>query len=368
MDIFKFVPYASKWDSGKIINGLKTKMWVERYQKEGEFTFTAAADSGIREQLPIGSFVSHVDTTEVMIVENHELSTKNDSSSDIKVTGRGFESIFETKVVGSNKTFPVSGQVTIDYALPLNYPWIQAITLINNHIQSASLLDPNNALANIQALAQVYHLSPVVPRTVKRGSVYDRLMEILKIEDLGIKIIRPGVWSPLNGGSVDLAIVIHVGTDKSSSVIFSYDTGEIISADYLWSNKKTRNAALVTGTWVETVVTTGPTGYNRRMMFIDASDIDKQYTAVPTGTNYTDVLAALQQRGLDVLASQKDTVLTKAEVSRQATNAIYRKDFDVGDLITVSGDYNVFTTMRVSEYVESEDDTGKSSYPTLTVL
>ena len=152
--------------------------------------------------------------------------------------------------------------------------------------------------------------------------------------------------------------------------MFSYDTGEIVSADYLWSNKKLKNAAMISGKWVQTVVNPTDAGYARRMMYVDATDIDQAFTVAPstsTSPTLAAIVAAMQQRGREALAAQNNIALTKAEVTKQSTLAKYRVDFDVGDYIMVSGDYNEAAPMRVSEYVEIEDSTGESGYPTLTL-
>jgi hypothetical protein len=60
--------------------------------------------------------------------------------------------------------------------------------------------------------------------------------------------------------------------------------------------------------------------------------------------------------------------LTKAEVSKDTNQGAYRTDFNVGDIITVHGDYNETSVMRISEYVEIEDENGRTGYPTLTML
>jgi hypothetical protein len=124
---------------------------------------------------------------------------------------------------------------------------------------------------------------------------------------------------------------------------------------------------LVTGKWIEVAVNPVETNYDLRMMFVSARDIDEHYTTPPTGATLTAVVAALEQRGIEALASQNNMALTKAEISREAVKSVYRTDFEVGDLITVSGDYNEVSTQRISEYVEIEDETGESGYPTLTM-
>jgi len=73
MDVFTFLNPTSptKMEQGVFVNGLLSKMWVERYRQAGEFRFTAKASSGVREQLPLGAFISHTDTHEIMVVDNH---------------------------------------------------------------------------------------------------------------------------------------------------------------------------------------------------------------------------------------------------------------------------------------------------------
>lgn len=370
MDVFKFnnPGAATKMEQGEIINGFTSKMWIERYGKEGEFTFVAPADSGMKETLPIGSFVSHVNSTDIMIVENHEISdAAGTTPPDIKITGRGFETFFDSRVIGSNRAFPVS-EPLVDYTLVSDYTWNQIEQLISDHTFTLALVDSDNAIPFTQAIAVVP--SPPegatnVERTVKRGSLYAGVLSLLAIDGSGIKVFRPGPWSPLGPTSLDVAIGIHLGVDRSDTVMFSYDTNEIISADYLWSNKLFRNAILVSGKWVEIEVIPVDVEYKRRWMYLDASDIDQIYNVPPTGSDLDAVILQMKLRGTETLNSQINTVITKAETAKDALKSTYRQDFDVGDIIMVIGDYNQNAKMRISEYVEIEDTTGESGYPTL---
>lgn len=369
MDIFKFTnpENVTKMEQGQIINNLKSKMWIERYRDSGEFTLVAPADSDMRSILPIGSFISHVDTTEVMIVENHEISDDRGTESDITITGRGFETFFENRVVGSNKVFPVSGTLT-EFGLAADETWNQAVQLVNNHITTGLLVDDNNTLYYVECKTLLTGVGDQVGRGFPRGSLYDALLNLLAIDNLGIKLVRPGPWSPLTpAGSPNLGIIIHKGVDRSQSIVFSYDTGEVETADYLWSNKKLKNAALVSGKWVETAVIPPQLRYFRRWMFVNATDIDQDLNAAPVGAALTTIVNSMQQRGKEALASQKEIALAKADVAKQSTHAVYRKDYNVGDLITIDGDYNEVSVMRVNEYVEIEDETGESGYPTLAM-
>lgn len=369
MDVFRFTnpTHPTLMEQGMMVNGLKSKMWIERFAEAGEFTFVAPATAAMRAKLPIGSFVSHLDTAEIMIVENHEIVDNPNQDSELVITGRGFETFFENRIVGSNKAYPTSG-ASPEYVMDEALSWNQIVTLIQEHITIAGLIDDNDAVPYVDVISQVIGSGTGSARSLKRGTLYNHMLELLAVDRLGIRIFRPGVWPLLPSGGSNTTIAVHRGVDRSGQIIFSHDTGEIESAGYLWSNKSLKNTAMVIGRWVETLVTTTATEYARRMMLVDASDVDNQFTDAPTGTDLDGVVATMQQRGISALAAQNEVALTRAEVSRNATKAVYRRNFDVGDLITVSGDYNENATMRVSEYVEIEDENGKSSYPTLTVV
>jgi hypothetical protein len=60
--------------------------------------------------------------------------------------------------------------------------------------------------------------------------------------------------------------------------------------------------------------------------------------------------------------------IIKAEPTKESTLHKYREHYEVGDVVTVSGAYSEVTTMRISEYVEIEDENGESGYPTLAAV
>lgn len=372
MDIFKFrnPTNQARMEQGEIIDGFKSKMWIERYRDAGEFTLVASIDSGIREKLPIGTFISHVNTKEIMIVENHSISDNRGEVTDVTITGRGLESFLDQRIVNANRLFP-SYLGSVDHTLDANYTWIQAIELVEDHVLPSNLVftEPNDAIPYLQIVHNVVSTGESVERSVRRGdSLFSSLLDLLSIDNLGIKIIRPGPGSPLGPTSPDVAMLFHKGVNRSSQIVFSYDTGEIESSDYLWSNKKSKNSVLVSGRWVEIRLNAlDKTYYNRRIMYVDASDIDESFESPPTEPEVFSIISKMEQRGIAALASQKDVTLAKVEPSKESVKAIYRQDYDVGDLIMVSGNYNQTQAMRVSEFVEIEDENGNSAYPTLSI-
>lgn len=368
MDIFKFHnPIApTKMEQGEIINGITSKTWIERYRDAGEFTLKAPVNSGLKEILPLGTFISHTDTYEIMIVENHEISEDSQNEAQIVITGRGYETFLENRIIGIDNIFPMS-RTDLHISLASGYTADQVVSLINDLI--ANPLDlPNDVLPYVTVSALLVETGVLAPqpRNINRGPLYPAVIDLLKIDNLGIKVVRPSHLST----NPNTAFVVHRGNDRRQSVAFSYETGEIVTADYLWSNKKVKNAALISGRYVTTTVTTGATGYDRRWVFLDASYIDQGLPGPPDPSTLPSIYTIsdqMQQVGRDFLNSQSIVQLAKAQVSKEGTKAVYRRDYDLGDLITVHGDYGVTGVMRVTEYAEVEDSNGSSGYPTLSI-
>jgi hypothetical protein len=366
MDIFRFGPVTGPLvlNSGQIVGPIKSIMWVERYLEAGEFVIKARLDSGVREQLSIGTFISHVDSSDVMVVENHEISDSQSPESEVIISGRSFETFLENRIIGANQWWPTLAPYP-ELTIPPGYIPIQVVNVINQQISPSMVIDPKDALHGITATTNIASFTgESVARIVKRNNLYSLVLELLAIENLGICTKRPGLWG--NPDSPDSVMVIHQGADRTKDIVFSHDSGDIESADYLWTNKNLKNAALVTGRFVEIMVKGPESGLNRRTMYLDASDIDNSYSDPPVGAELDAVRAALVVRGNQAISAHNDVVISNAQAARNLKKYVYRRDFDVGDLVTITGDFDETSTKRVIEYVEIEDETGESGYPTLS--
>lgn len=367
MELFKF-NYATDptlLERGEAINRVKSVMWVERYADPGEFEIVAQLSTGLREFLPLGTLISHADTLEVMIVENHEINETSDSDPTITFTGRSFQTYLENRIVGVN--LARTSSTVADYILPADYTWNQIVKLINDHIVNTQT--PNDALVNLVAQAAGGILDPTgeqIARVISRGTVHQRLLELLAIDDLGIRTIRRNTFTGFGGGNVQTILFVFKGLDKSSTVRFSWKSGDIESADYLFSNKKVKNSALVMGRYVYIMVDSGPVKYDRRIMLVDADDIDGDLTDPPTGTTLTTILQYMTTRGNQALQSQLLVTISRADIAK-ISRYLYRRDYNIGDLVTLDGNFGQTQIMRVVEYVEIEDENGSSGHPTLSI-
>lgn len=362
MDFFKFISASdpTTLDEGAQINGIDKSMWVERYSAPGEFSFEAKLSSGLMEFLPLDTLISHTDTYDIMIVENHEIVETEDADSILKITGRSFLSALENRIVGSN--LARADGVVVPYILADDYSWNQIEELINDHINSVFSDDD---FTDVEANADVSGTSTSDERTIDYGTVLERTLELLKIDDLGIKTIRKNTFG--EGISGKTAYIIHAGTNHADDVIFTWQGGDVSGMNYLFTNKGHKTSIIIKGRWLWAVVDTGPVKYNRRVAYIEAEDIDGHFDTVPTGFDRVLHEEILRIRGRQVLAAQTQITINQADLG-DASKYQYRRHFEVGDLISVAGNFGQIAVMRVVEYAEIEDENGESGHPTLQIL
>lgn len=329
----------------------------------GEFEIKAPLSSGLRAFLPEGTFISHVDTMEVMVVENHQISQSSGEDPELTITGRSLESWLENRIVGSDQARTTS--TVSPYKLAANLSWIQAAAMVNSHIQTPVVA--GDGLDNIAAVYSVTGSGTNEARNLDRGDLHQRLVDILKVDDCGIRVIRRNNFTGFGGDPTNTNLQIHRGVDRKDKVIFSWVGGDIETAEYLFSGKKVKTTAMVVGRWVQVVVDTGTASkYRRRFMLVDGTQIDNQATAMPTGTALALIVAAMQILGKQALKAQTTVSITRTDISNLPKYQ-YRKDYNIGDLVTLDGNFDQTATMRVIEYVEIDDENGSSGHPTLAI-
>lgn len=362
MDFFKFTSEtdATTLDQGEAINGIDKSMWVERYATPGEFSFEAKISSGLMEFLPLGTLISHADTFDIMIVENHDVKEAVDKDSIITISGRSFLSALENRIVGTNRARATS--LVTPYSLVEDFTWNQIVDLINDHIGNVTFIEDN--LIDVVASSIVPGTSSLAARNIEFGPVLARVSELLKVDDLGIKTIRKNTFGVgIDGKTVYL---VHGGVDRSADVLFSGQTGEIADIEYLFTNKSSKNAALVMGRYIWVVVDAGPIHYDKRTMLVQANDIDGNLDTIPTGSTLAAIITAMTTRGEQAIMGQSQITINQTDISNTVIYE-YRRDFDIGDLVSIAG-FTHPLTMRVVEYAEIEDENGKTEHPTLAII
>jgi len=79
-------------------------------------------------------------------------------------------------------------------------------------------------------------------------------------------------------------------------------------------------------------------------------------------------VAALQAQGELSLAEAKETAMFDGSINQDLSSYRYGVDYELGDIVKLVGDYGLEEKARVTEYIRSEDKTGKKAFPTLVTV
>lgn len=462
MDIVKlFAPNRPfRFEYGDIVNGITKIEWTERYREADDFKLTAPLDSRIDQILPIGSCITHTESSSIMLVENIEINEASENEeSQIMVSGRSLETMFENRSRGAlyfnQSPYPPEGRpngLIWDFWDPfqqwrtggstdLEHMWAHyfqnrqlggddsdaswkspqfAYWLLYPFLNYSGAnfpppADPNDQYypSGISYPLQVqgdFNLFNSLPswkmelRTINSGEgpIYDKLLEVLEMDNLGIRVMNPRYTKANFSGDPQNVpttwFYIHAGKLRKD-VTFSSANGDIESAQYLWSSKNFYNDIYIRGTHMAyRVKMLGYTGYGRRTMYFDYPQADGHlrydgagwYMSAPedfgeengwgppyyvnplavSGNRtafawYLRVFAAMRAKAWVELAKHRMTAVAAVEVKKNLTRYVYRRDFDIGDLITIDTELVPNSVRRVVEYIEIQDENGYIGYPVL---
>lgn len=336
MEIVKLFDSTSRpfrFEYGDIVNGISTIEWTERYRDPDDFKLTAPLSSRIDQVLPVGTCITHTESSTIMIVENIEIveggGESGEDESQIMISGRSLETILENRVRGAlyfNQK-PTPPDNTWGYPDSFFNPfnaWTSTSQLEHmwgNYFENRQLggddadtkwksayfvyyllqpfllydslgpTDPNDRYypPNIYYPLQVQgdftlfnSLSELAmePRQINsgEGNIYEKMIEVLESDNLGIRVMNPRHTMDNFGGDAQVAETtffwIHAGK-MNTDVTFSSYHGDIENAQYLWSSKNYYNAIYIRGTHMAYMLKLpGYTGASRRIMHIDYTEAD----------------------------------------------------------------------------------------------
>lgn len=398
-----------------LVEGWSSMTWAERYSGLGEFSMVTPLIADSRAMIPEGSFISLLDSDEVMMVDSHIIERDDTGGAVNKITGSAFPTFLaERDTVGKGVNTDLYPN---DWQLKRPYTPAQAVAaLIWNHLVNNSTRftgpsedlngDPMNKVGDPRLLIpnlRMTYSEPIglwvdpTPDTsgeydgptgtrkwsLSRGSLDGPVFEILGLGKLGLRTVRPRDLSRRfisfsAAGDVAfstqtasmLTMDVYQGRDLTEKIVFRYDAGQIDNPKYLYSIKGYKNIAHVSSAQKELIVAapgTNPnvSGIERRVLYFDAGnladlDIDGEFT----DADWTRVLT---QKALTELENHNKVALFDGEISPLA-DVKYGTDYRLGDRVTLQAEYDLDAEMMVSEYIRSQDADGETGYPTLTFV
>ena len=376
MDLFRFIPGEdpSFLVNGQSLNKIKTAQWTERYVDPGEFEITAGVSSGLRELLPPGTMISHTDTHEVMLVETVNLkedTTDSGGEPQLTIRGRSLEYWFRQRITGGDiETYVIFGErlmVTVsEYALAMDTSWEQVKTMLEAHVTVGPFANDGEGVDGWAIISNQQHIGSTTSqaRVMRKQNLHSSLLELLAVDDFGIKVVRP---NPANVDPTKTEFRIHNGVDRTEDVIFSHTFGDLEKPEYLWSDGALKTDFFCRSNFFEMRSAEGGEGFNRRLLYVDCTDLDEHMDIEDANAAAAEIGAAMDVRGQQALRSQVATNLLATDISKRSRYK-FKTHYDVGDIVSVHGNYDEQSIMRVVEHVSFLDEKGETGYPTLAAV
>lgn len=341
--------------------------WTERYRDAGDFQLIVENDLSVLGLLPRGCLVSHTDTLEVMMVENHEITRDKNKKLQVTISGRGFETFAENRLaLGTNTPLKYQDPDYPDDPTKL----LENITVLSMTSSAAAVallkagLEPGTASAedaipNLAISAVMRATDAAMEHVIPRGNAYEAVIPLLNLNDAGVRMERP------IGADTSMDMIVNDGVDRRDAVTFYAHYADLDDANYFWSTVPRKDYVGVAGETYYRLhrdrnLTSDLTGLNRRVMYLPSDDLKGDFSPPAA----SDQVASKGQTALD---ANKETALLAAKIAKQARPK-FKVHYDVGDLVTVFAEFTISQSMRVVEHILTVDKKGAVGYPSLKTI
>lgn len=340
----------------EIIDGFHSFIWTERYDDVGDFELVMPWYPGIRKKYPVGTYLGHSETNRGAVIEEGFDTTDPEGLKMFTVRGHLLEGMLHIRSVTPNRTRQLS------WIMSSATPGEAAHELVKNVMVQGNLMSQNDIIDGL-------NMDQYTPNdeteqeeiAIPPQTLYTAVTSLCASELLGYRIrIHPGQNPRMTFG-------IYKGVNREE-VIFSSQLNSLVEESRIDSVNEFRTTAYVfckDNIYREIVqaprTSSAARNLNRRVMVVEATDIDPFNEELPLTQNETRAL--LKQRGLEALAGQKRRDYLDGLVPHY-TNYVFRQHYDLGDIVSLSDQLGVNDTARVLEYIWVVDAEGKRSYPT----
>lgn len=342
-----------------LLQNLISVQWLENYQSPGEIQIVARITDENMELLAEGHRIYNNDSNTVAVIRYIQI---NDDADVDQMTAKAVMSsrLLDDRVVMAtlNVTDAEKGMY-----------------------QAYSENQRNLPIKYFEAQG----LGDAIETQISWGSVLEAVTTLAELSGLGYTV-------RFDPETRDEQFFVYQGTDRTESSdnyvgFFAREVGNIAEAELLYDNSDYKNVAVVAGEDSGTsravvIVSLGNfTGEERRELFVDARDLQKEYqvakeTGKDSGGNptyeyeektYTDAEynAILATRGLEKLNEHLIDFSLNCTIEQTAIK--YREDYFLGDIMPlILPSYSLTASARISSVKKTYEYTGEKIEITLS--
>lgn len=328
----------SSFEQIAIIDTFKSLLWVTRYFEPGDFELYIPADNQLLDILKFGYYLTREDDDTVMLIEKIEIQTDAENGNFFIVSGRSLESILDRRIIWEQTN--------------VNAKACKAtFTLLQKNVIEPSVSDRKISNFTIDTSSEDL-VDSVLTQQFTGNELLETIVNIAKQFGFGWRIKL-----------VDKKFVYSCYLRDEVDVTFSPEFDNLINSNYQCDQKALKTIALIAGEGEgiarKTATYGAGSGLARRELYVDARDISSNEGEIQAA-EYTELL---QSRGKEKLSENVISQNFDGSIE-PSTTYVYRKDYDVGNIVSIENEYGIVAKPRIVEIIENWDDNGYSVVPT----
>ena len=331
-----------------IIDTYASIIWTNRYFECGDFELYTLASHHLIDILREDYYlVREGHEKNAMIIESVQISTAVDEGNYITVKGRCLKSILYRRIIWEQTN--ISGKLEGSIKRLLD----------ENAIQPSS----NPRKIKGLEIGSMLTTDINVDTQYTGDNLGETITAICKNYGLGWDV-------ELDLDNKKFYFILYEGTDRSYRqqdnpwIVFSNDFENLLTTNYTYSKSAFSNVAKVAGegegTQRKSTIVGEASGMDRYESFVDARDLSTNEGEL----SESEYITRLKERGEEKLAETTATENFEGETIDYTYN--FGKDYFLGDIVEVVNEYGMEAVTRVTEMIESEDQSGKFTIPTFS--
>lgn len=311
-----------------VIRTYESVLWTKKYQDVGGCVLMLTPTNELVDMfLNDAKYISRDDDSMVCEIKKIGLSMDNLTHKyTLTVTGLGCETLLRQRIVWNQTNITDTAEI-----------YIRRLILDNVMAEGDRQID-------FVVLGQLKGFTEQITKQVTYEELLPTIIDICKSYNLGFRFVKLS--------NDNLAFEVYRG--KITDIMFSKQFNNLLSFNYEMDLSEYKNVCLVggegEGTARKTKEVGTATGIDRYETFADANS---QSSEEGTISNYEDIL---NESGVEDLANKtvKETFSCQIDVEQYD----YKIDYDLGDMVTIEGEYGITIQAQIIEIVECKDQGG----------
>lgn len=314
--------------------------WVRRYSKCGELELHCNLTPETLNLLKKGNIIWKRDDIEAGYIEYRNLRQDVEGKEVLVIKGKFLTGYLNRRIIWGIENIDSTSELAIR-------------GLIDKH--SINPIDINRKI-NLLKLGDIKNYTQNINYQVSYKNLLEETESIAATSELGIRTLIDVV-------NKQIVFDIYEGLNRTASqtvnshAIFSKEFENVLEQKYTDSLNNYRNTVLIAGegegTERELVAIESGQDLDRFEMFVDARDLQKERR---TTQQYIELL---ENRGNIKLGERKEIKTFDSKINLRS-NLIYKKDFNLGDIVTcTSKKWGITIDTRITEIEEVYEESGK---------